>query len=185
MFAPNMPTLTTALRGMIYMEWEARGPKWDLHSGVYGGVAPNAVFGLVELLAKCKNSAGVCQIPGFYDDIEAPSEAEKQSWASLPFDEDEFLKSEVGSACLPGAVLRSEVERRTSSSRSCSTSGGIPFTCRCGLKRTSRLARRAARIDSRSTPRRGSGRCSVAVTTAIGGRSIPKNRRVKSSVMAS
>ena len=102
MFAANMPTLTTALRGMVYMEWEARGPKWDLHSGVYGGVAPNAVFGLVELLAKCKNSAGVCQIPGFYDDIEAPSEAEKQSWASLPFDEDEFLKSEVGSACLTG-----------------------------------------------------------------------------------
>ena len=102
MFAPNMPTLTTALRGMVYMEWEARGPKWDLHSGVYGGVAPNAVFGLVELLAKCKNSDGVCQIPGFYDDVEPPSPAEKQSWASLPFDEDECLKSEVGSSCLTG-----------------------------------------------------------------------------------
>ena len=102
MYAPNMPTLNIGLRGMIYMEWEATGPSRDLHSGLYGGAAPNAVFGLVELLAKCKNADGTCQIPGFYDDVEPPAPAEKESWARLPFDEAEFLATEVGATRLTG-----------------------------------------------------------------------------------
>ncbi len=102
MYAPNMPTLNIGLRGMIYMEWEATGPSRDLHSGLYGGAVPNAVFGLVELLAKCKDADGVCQVPGFYDDVEPPAPAEKESWARLPFDEDEFLAHEVGADRLTG-----------------------------------------------------------------------------------
>ncbi len=102
MYAPNMPTLNIGLRGMIYMEWEATGPSRDLHSGLYGGAAPNAVFGLVELLAKCKDANGVCRIPGFYDDVEPPDPAEKESWARLPFDEAEFLANEVGATRLTG-----------------------------------------------------------------------------------
>ena len=102
MYAPNMPTLNIGLRGMIYMGWEATGPSRDLHSGLYGGAAPNAVFGLVELLAKCKDADGVCRIPGFYDDVEPPAPAEKESWARLPFDEAEFLANEVGATCLTG-----------------------------------------------------------------------------------
>jgi len=54
MFAPELPTLCVGLRGMIYTEIEVRGAKTDLHSGMYGGAAPNAIFGLVELLAKLK-----------------------------------------------------------------------------------------------------------------------------------
>ena len=102
MYAPNMPTLNIGLRGMIYMEWHSTGPSRDLHSGLYGGAAPNAVFGLVELLAKCKNADGVCQIPGFYDDVERPAPAEAESWARLPFDEAEFLATEVGATRLTG-----------------------------------------------------------------------------------
>src|SRR5205085_10679593 len=52
MYAPGMPTLCTGLRGLIYMEVAATGPMRDLHSGIFGGVAPNAVFGLIELLSK-------------------------------------------------------------------------------------------------------------------------------------
>src|SRR2546423_1317073 len=52
MYAPNTPTLCTGLRGLIYMEVAAIGPMRDLHSGIFGGVAPNAVFGLIELLSK-------------------------------------------------------------------------------------------------------------------------------------
>ena len=74
MYAPGLPSLDIGLRGMIYQEWEASGPAQDLHSGMYGGAAPNAVFGLVELLAKCKSADGVCQIPGFYDDVEPPAQ---------------------------------------------------------------------------------------------------------------
>ena len=59
---------------------EATGPMRDLHSGLYGGAAPNAVFGLMELLAKTKSADGRIQIPGIYDDVEEPAAAELESW---------------------------------------------------------------------------------------------------------
>ena len=102
MYAPGLPTLNIGLRGLVYMEIEARGPMRDLHSGLYGGAAPNAVFGLIELLAKAKDADGHIQIPGIYDDVEPPSAEEKESWTHLPFDEDEYLKTEVGSTELTG-----------------------------------------------------------------------------------
>ncbi|MBI3666905.1 MAG: dipeptidase [Acidobacteria bacterium] len=102
MYQPNMPTLCIGLRGLVYMEWEATGPARDLHSGLYGGAAPNPVFGLVELLSKAKDAGGVIQIPGVYDDVKAPAPAELESWARLPFDEKEFLAREVGSTALTG-----------------------------------------------------------------------------------
>ena len=102
LFAEGLPTLCIGLRGLIYTEIEARGPARDLHSGMYGGAAPNAVFGLVELLAKLKDANGVIQIPGMYDDVAPPTPAEKHSWNSLPFDEKEFLGHEVGSTRLTG-----------------------------------------------------------------------------------
>ena len=111
MYAPGLPTLNVGLRGMIYMEVEATGPMRDLHSGMYGGAAPNAVFGLVELLAKVKNARGEIKVPGVYDDIVPPSEEEKASWASLPFKEKEFLKNEVGSTKLTGESKYSVFER--------------------------------------------------------------------------
>jgi len=102
LFAEGLPTLCIGLRGLIYTEIEARGPSRDLHSGVYGGAAPNAVFGLIELLAKMKDANGRIQIPGMYDDVAPPSPAEKRSWEHLPFDEKDFLKNEVGSTQLTG-----------------------------------------------------------------------------------
>src|ERR1700709_1835738 len=111
MYAPGLPTLNIGLRGLVYMEIEARGPARDLHSGLYGGAAPNAVFGLVELLAKAKDANGHIQIPGIYDDVELPSAEEKASWTHLPFDEDEYLKSEVGSTELTGEPEYSFFER--------------------------------------------------------------------------
>ena len=111
LFAEGLPTLCVGLRGLIYTEIEARGPAKDLHSGMYGGAAPNAVFGLVELLAKLKNADGVIQIPGIYDDVEPPAPAEMKSWRALPFSEEEFLKSEVGSSRLTGEPNYSVLER--------------------------------------------------------------------------
>ena len=111
LFAEGLPTLCVGLRGLIYTEIEARGPSRDLHSGMYGGAAPNAVFGLVELLAKLKDSNGVIQIPGMYDDVEPPTAAEKHSWANLPFDEKDFLKHEVGATRLTGEPGYSVFER--------------------------------------------------------------------------
>jgi acetylornithine deacetylase/succinyl-diaminopimelate desuccinylase-like protein len=111
MYAPETPTLCTGLRGLIYMEVAATGPMRDLHSGLFGGVAPNAVFGLIELLSKAKNARGVIQVPGIYDDVEPPAAAEKESWANLPFNEKEFLKTKVGSTKLTGEQGYSVLER--------------------------------------------------------------------------
>jgi acetylornithine deacetylase/succinyl-diaminopimelate desuccinylase-like protein len=111
MYEPGMPTLDIGLRGLIYMEIESQGPSRDLHSGVYGGAAPNAVFGLIEFLAKVKNSKGQIKLPGFYDDVEPPAPAEKDSWDKLPFDEKRFLKEEVGSSKLTGEPGYSILER--------------------------------------------------------------------------
>ena len=58
MYEPGLPTLNVGLRGLLYMEIEAHGPLRDLHSGLYGGAAPNAVFGLIELLSKGKDADG-------------------------------------------------------------------------------------------------------------------------------
>jgi acetylornithine deacetylase/succinyl-diaminopimelate desuccinylase-like protein len=111
LYAEGVPTLCIGLRGLIYTEIEARGPARDLHSGLYGGAAPNAVFGLVELLSKLKDEDGTIQIPGFYDDVEPPADAEKQSWASLDFDEKQYLAREVGSSALTGEPGYSVFER--------------------------------------------------------------------------
>jgi acetylornithine deacetylase/succinyl-diaminopimelate desuccinylase-like protein len=111
MYAEGMPTLCIGLRGLIYMEVEATGPARDLHSGLYGGAAPNAVYGLIQLLAKAKDANGVIQIPGIYDDVEEPAAAELESWKRLPFDERDFLAKEVGSDALTGEPDRSVLER--------------------------------------------------------------------------
>ena len=102
LFAPEIPTLCVGLRGLLYTEIEVYGAKVDLHSGVYGGAAPNAIFGLVEILSKLKDANGKVLIPGFYDDVQKPTDAELEAWASLPFDEEEYRKAEVGSDVLTG-----------------------------------------------------------------------------------
>lgn len=111
LYAAGIPTLCVGLRGLVYMELEATGPSRDLHSGLYGGAAPNAVYGLIELLAKAKNAQGRIQIPGFYDEVEDPAPAEMESWRGLPFDQQEFLRNEVGSSSLTGEPDRMVLER--------------------------------------------------------------------------
>jgi acetylornithine deacetylase/succinyl-diaminopimelate desuccinylase-like protein len=111
LYAEGVPTLCIGLRGLIYMEVEATGAMRDLHSGLYGGAAPNAVFGLIELLSKAKGADGVIRIPGIYDDVAPPAPAEKESWGKLPFREEQFLKKEVGSTRLTGESKYSVLER--------------------------------------------------------------------------
>lgn len=111
LYADGLPTLCIGLRGMLYMEIEAAGPARDLHSGLYGGASPNPIFGLIELLAKCKDANGHILVPGIYDDVVEPAPAEKENWARLPFDEVEFLAREVGSSRLTGEPGYSVQER--------------------------------------------------------------------------
>ncbi len=111
LFADGVPTLCVGLRGLIYTEVEAQGPARDLHSGMFGGAAPNAVYGLIELLAKAKDANGHIQIPGMYDDVARPEQSELDSWQKLPFSESEFLKHEVGSTALTGEPDQSVLAR--------------------------------------------------------------------------
>ncbi len=111
LFAPGLPTLCVGLRGMIYTEIEVRGAKNDLHSGMYGGVAPNPFFALAHIIAKLKDENGHILIPGFFDDVATPSAEELAAWRRLPFDEEEYRKNEVGSPKLIGEAGFSVLER--------------------------------------------------------------------------
>ncbi len=111
LFADGVPTLCVGLRGLLYMEIEAFGPARDLHSGMFGGAAPNAVYGLIELLAKAKDAQGRLLIPGAYDGVAAPTPEETQSWERLPFSEDDFLRNEVGATALTGEPEQSVLAR--------------------------------------------------------------------------
>jgi len=111
LFAPGLPTLCVGLRGMIYTELEVRGAKTDLHSGMYGGAAPNAFVALAQILAQLKDEHGRIMIPDFYDDIIPPSAEELAAWESLPFDEEQYRIHEVGARELVGEVGYSVMER--------------------------------------------------------------------------
>ena len=102
LFAPDLPTLCVGLRGLVYTEIEAQGAMTDLHSGVYGGAAPNAIFGLIEIISKLKDENGKVLIPGFYDAVQKPTDDELKAWEHLPFNEEDYRKAEVGSDVLTG-----------------------------------------------------------------------------------
>jgi acetylornithine deacetylase/succinyl-diaminopimelate desuccinylase-like protein len=102
MFAPELPTICTGLRGMIYAELAVQGPDHDLHSGMYGGAAPNPIQAIAEIVCALKGRDGHLQIPGFYDRVQPPTREESEAWARLPFNEAEYLKKEVGSTRLTG-----------------------------------------------------------------------------------
>jgi acetylornithine deacetylase/succinyl-diaminopimelate desuccinylase-like protein len=111
MFAPGLPTLCVGLRGMIYTELEVRGAKTDLHSGMYGGAAPNPFVALAQMISRLRDEQGHILIPGFYDDIIPPSPEELNAWRSLPFDEEQYRIAEVGSSRLVGESGYSVLER--------------------------------------------------------------------------
>lgn len=111
MFAPDLPTLCVGLRGLLYTEIEARGAATDLHSGIYGGAAPNPFFALCQILSQLKDANGHILIPGFYDAVAPPSAEELRAWKSLPFSEQEFQRNEVGSSALTGETEYSVLER--------------------------------------------------------------------------
>src|ERR1041385_6244242 len=102
LFAPDLPTLCVGLRGLVYTEIEAIGPKVDLHSGMYGGGAPHPFFALIEIISKLKDAKGKVLIPGFYKNVKAPSSDELKAWKRLPFNEEHYRKTEVGSTKLTG-----------------------------------------------------------------------------------
>jgi acetylornithine deacetylase/succinyl-diaminopimelate desuccinylase-like protein len=94
---PGLPSLLTGLRGLVYTEVEAQGAAFDLHSGQYGGAAPNPFNALAWVIAGLKGPDGRVTIPGFYDAVRDPSPEEFESWKALGIDEAALLRDEVAS----------------------------------------------------------------------------------------
>jgi acetylornithine deacetylase/succinyl-diaminopimelate desuccinylase-like protein len=102
MFAPELPTICVGLRGMVYCELLVQGADHDLHSGVYGGAAPNPLQAVAEIVCALKDRDGRILIPDFYDRVVPPSPKEREAWARLPFDEEDYVKKEMGARELAG-----------------------------------------------------------------------------------
>lgn len=102
LFAPDLPTLCIGLRGLVYVEIEVEAASHDLHSGLYGGVAPNPLNALAWILAGLKTPDGKIRIPGIYDSVQKPSPSERGSWRRLPFDAERMRAEEIGASALTG-----------------------------------------------------------------------------------
>jgi len=85
-FGPGMPAITYGLRGLCYFHLDFQGPRFDLHSGSFGGMLENPAQAMVNFLAKLKNSDGTVAVPGFYDDVLPLEKWEREEMASLPVD---------------------------------------------------------------------------------------------------
>ncbi|HEX7918490.1 MAG TPA: dipeptidase, partial [Gemmatimonadales bacterium] len=110
-YAPGIPAVYTALRGLAYAEIQVRTTESDLHSGTYGGAAPNAIETTVRILAALKDANGKIKIPGLYEAVKAPSKEELAGWKKLPFSEKKFLKEEVTGKALTGLKGKSVFEK--------------------------------------------------------------------------
>jgi len=110
-YDPGLPAVYTGLRGICYAEISVRTLQRDLHSGTYGGVAPNAIETLVRILAGLKDEDGEIQVPKLYKAVESPSKAELKAWRKLPFDKEEYLREEVTAKALTGLKDYSVFER--------------------------------------------------------------------------
>ncbi len=110
MFAKDVPSITYGLRGLAYMQVEVTGANRDLHSGVYGGAVANPINALAEIISKMKDDDGVIRIPGFYEDVVALTPIDREAYARLPFDEEEY-KSELGLVDVTGEKGYTTLER--------------------------------------------------------------------------
>ncbi|NNF32666.1 MAG: dipeptidase [Saprospiraceae bacterium] len=89
----NVPSITTGLRGLSYLEVEVTGPNKDLHSGTYGGGVANPINTLCDMIASLKDKNGKIRIPGFYEDVERVSKKERELMNKAPFSITKYKKN--------------------------------------------------------------------------------------------
>lgn len=112
MIANDVPSITTGLRGLSYVEVEVVGPNRDLHSGLYGGAVANPINVLSDMIASLQDENKHITIPGFYDDVLTITEDERAEMAKAPFSEDDYCKA-LDIKATQGEAGYSTMERAT------------------------------------------------------------------------
>lgn len=92
MIAPDVPSITTGLRGLSYVEVEVTGPNRDLHSGLYGGAVANPINILTKMIASLHDENNQITIPGFYDSVIELTDKERDKMGEAPFNKEEYKK---------------------------------------------------------------------------------------------
>lgn len=113
MIEKGQPTLTYSLRGLTYLEIEARGAGHDLHSGMYGGIAPNPIQALAWILGGLKSPDGAINIPGLYNSVRPLSDQEREFLQRQSANTTAQLMQAAELTSLPGEAGYSVVERAT------------------------------------------------------------------------
>ena len=111
MWAADVPSMCTGMRGLVDAEIDVRGPERDLHSGSFGGGVPNPLHALAALLAGLHDADGRVTLPGFYADVLPLSDAERELFARLPFDEKAWLADAGHSQAAAGEAGYTTLER--------------------------------------------------------------------------
>ncbi len=93
MIANDVPSITTGLRGLSYVEVEVTGPNRDLHSGLYGGAVANPINILAQMIASLHDENNHITIPGFYDKVEELSKEERAKMGEAPFSLDNYKRA--------------------------------------------------------------------------------------------
>lgn len=171
--APGLPVLVTGLRGLLYVEIEVAGPSVDLHSGIFGGVAPNPFNSLAHILAGLKDRDGVVRVPGFYDDVEPPTAEELRDWQTLPVTAEE-QRLAMGVTELAGEAGYSVLERKWSRP-TLDVHGVIGGFTGAGSK-TVIPARAKAKVSTRLVPRQDPARVLAGLREAVVALATPGTR---------
>jgi len=111
MWAADVPSMCTGMRGLIDAQIDLHGPEADLHSGSFGGGVPNPLHAMAALLAGLHDRDGRVTLPGFYDAVVPLTEAERALFARLPFDEKAWLAEAGRSHAAYGEAGYSTLER--------------------------------------------------------------------------
>jgi acetylornithine deacetylase/succinyl-diaminopimelate desuccinylase-like protein len=110
MAGPGFPAITSGLRGIACLEVKIEGAKTDLHSGMFGGAVANPATELIRLLAQLHQADGSVAVPGFYDEVIPASQAERDSWRDIAFNDKSILAA-TGLSKLSGEKEYTALER--------------------------------------------------------------------------
>jgi acetylornithine deacetylase/succinyl-diaminopimelate desuccinylase-like protein len=110
MISMDTPSIDIGVRGLAYIQIEVTSANRDLHSGVYGGAVANPITILSTMIASCHDENNHITIPGFYDEVVVPTDAERLAMANRRHNDDAYAK-DLGVATLWGEVGYSTNER--------------------------------------------------------------------------